>query len=234
MTSFYTTGSSKEVTGSTSTLQVCVCVYNYTIVSSQWISLKFYVVLYQHSWDRSYMLLFELSVITRYFLSVCRRASVMQTWWMKSHCWWRAAALCHSGDATLSTSAPSRSFSPSSLLHSQVHLLPQRVWTTGPVQTWFKIYFLLHFDWPPVIWSHFPIIYAKNNRYCFVNPQTALLSVCLCVRENEWVGGFEWVNALITALQWNQVLSIWNKHLQFIMKLFCDYSDYSTDLRGHQ
>lgn len=46
----------------------------------------------------------------------------MQTLWMKSPCWGRGAALRHSGGATPSTSALSRSSSPSSPLPSQVYL----------------------------------------------------------------------------------------------------------------
>ena len=44
----------------------------------------------------------------------------MQTLWMKSLCWGRGAALLNGGGATSRTSAPSRSFSPSYLLPSEV------------------------------------------------------------------------------------------------------------------
>lgn len=45
----------------------------------------------------------------------------MQSWWMKSTSWGKGTALCHSGGAMLSTSVLSKSFSPSSLLPSQVY-----------------------------------------------------------------------------------------------------------------
>lgn len=51
-----------------------------------------------------------------------RRVSVTQSLWMKSTSWGRGTALCHSGGAMLSISVLSKSFSPSSLLPSQVHL----------------------------------------------------------------------------------------------------------------
>lgn len=65
------------------------------------------------------------SIDQRYFYLkyfCCYRVSVMQTLLRKSPCWEKGAALHHSGGAMLSTSAPSRSSSPSSLLPSQVDL----------------------------------------------------------------------------------------------------------------
>lgn len=59
------------------------------------------------------------------------RVSVMQTLWMKSLCWGRGAALCHSGGVMPDTSVPSRSSLPSSLLPLQVHLLYTRFLECG-------------------------------------------------------------------------------------------------------